>query len=511
MPKYRYLLSVVTMIWIITITSESQRPAPHANQRQNQTMVVQIERGTAGEVWVSLTAHQRSSLEILLQLTRQLGCELAVAPKWRQQLQKQQLTVVLKKRKLEQVLQSLTGAGQCHYQFHAGKLTLFGRERPASPSEVVAGYKKLLLSSSDPERLPLIYFSLGALFYLKNKPRLALREYNTLLHQHPDSQLLPAALLLMARCSLQTREYQRAIKILTMFFDRFSSSSFQVHAFMLLAQCYEKQGKWDNSRRIYEYLLAQNKHRDKAAVKIKLARMLQKQENYPAAVAVWEELLTEVPPKERAQVIYAKIHCYLALQQKQAAQHSFWQFYHEMPQHPLAAEVKLLHAHSLFQDGDYFKSYYLANGLIIEKDQKIATTAAVLAAKALVAIGAILPGISVLQKAAAHAADEENRIVLWRQMAAICHQAKRWHQAQELWRQLATSIGDIAYLKILECDYRSGNYRQCLQNFQAFQRKIKSKSRLSEAYYLAGKSYEHLGEIAKALEAFQGISRQKGQ
>jgi TolA-binding protein len=505
------------IVVLLILLSLLALPAPgQSSQPADKPLpdLFQVEK-TGGQSLVSITAANRPLSTVLSRLAGGIQCRLVITAKLAEELKNMRPFVVLKKRPVAEVVEFLAGTANCQFRLSDKEIILFREPtRSERPKEIISGYKKLMVAGtadndnkSWEDRISLGYFSLGTLFYLGGKYDLAAAEYQQILQQFPQHGFLAHTLLMLARSFIANGQPERARTTLSLFFNRFPKNEFVDAAFLMLADCYEKEQNRIQAMQVYQYLLRKPDSRYQANTASKLGQLYLQQERLRDALPMLEQAVSLLPSQsnDKAEAMYAYLHCNIALARHYEARPVFAQFYREFAQHSSLAKVLLLHATSLLQQGDNWGCYYVAMMMRKSGDAQLRTQFALLAHRAMMKTGSGGLAYAALDDASEVFAELEIKAPAMLYEVGLAYQQERqWQKARQTFWHLESRLGDIVYLRLLECDYAAGNYRECLQNFKNWQDKMTTPDVAGEASYVAGECWRALGEPDKAIALWQG-------
>ncbi|RKY30496.1 MAG: hypothetical protein DRP74_06955 [Candidatus Omnitrophota bacterium] len=170
-----------------------------------------------------------------------------------------------------------------------------GREK-----EAAARFKVLRAKYPDSELSPEIMWWLGEYYYRRNDLDLAKRYFNSLIRDFPESNLAFEAYYVLGRSYLKKNDLDKAMEN---FKNALNSANPQVttQASIALADIYLKQDKSDLALEIYNKRLAED--RDSAPLLYpKMAAVYQKTGNYQRALEYYRKCLKVLPTEEIAAI-----------------------------------------------------------------------------------------------------------------------------------------------------------------------------------------------------------------
>ncbi|NUM33646.1 MAG: tetratricopeptide repeat protein [Candidatus Brocadiae bacterium] len=409
---------------------------------------VLIEKGEEGEKKISLVIKASSLYTIFLTIAEKSGFELFLDEGLRLELEKKYLPVFLKNRDWDEALDLLTKAVGCSYRTEENKLFI-AKDKQEIPEakDIITGYKKLLLSrgngkdnKSAEEETALFYFTLGAFFYLQNKPEMSFAELDALVQQFPQSETALYALLLMAKCAIQNRDYKKAQTVLSRYFQDFSKSAFTEYAFFLLAHCYEKLHELEQAKRVYEYMIHNEKIKDKGKANALLGKLYLQQKNYNAACSHLDQALANISDSSsiRPQILVDYIQCLIEQGKKTKAKEKILIFYKHFSSNPLCERVRFWHALLCIEAKDFMMGYCLLRPLLDSKRAKTRLSSAFLISSLLREMEMYPFAIQTIEKALSEAVPGsiEERQLLY-ELGLIYQKQGDWESAKQTFSRLS--------------------------------------------------------------------------
>ena len=450
---------------------------------ESASAVWQCERDQDGAKRVSLICQQQDTWTLLSKLTQVTGYRLVADAPTMATLKATVVAVCLKQRLVTDALEFLTGAAGITFRLDGSTVTLLLQtDRQELWRAAIAGHKKYLLpgddeAAADPiaqERKALAYFSLGTLLYAQQQHKLAVAEYELFGQNFPQHALAPYALLLVVQSLLADRQAERARTTLSQFFNLFPKHELGWQAFMLLATCYERQENREQAAKIYQYLLYQHALADKQQVQFRLAQLQTRAQQYVEAQTTWHVLVASLPNDS-----------------------------------PLRPQAMTSAALCQFMLGQYWSAYCLARPLLESPDQAVRRQALTVAVQSATELGNFgLAAMFVEQELTLFLtqAPETDReaLSLWYEIGRACQQSSQLAMARTIFEKLAGRYDDTVYLRLMECAYETGNYRDCLTLFRAALPQIKTPQVADAALHLAGQCWLKLGDPRQAEQIWLG-------
>lgn len=475
----------------------------------------QLDKDANGQVLVSITTAQRSLSVVLKRLASGIQCKLVIDAKLEQDLNDMRPLVVLKKRPPAEILEFLAGFAGCQFRLSDKEIFFFREPTPVERAQdIVIGYRKIIYnaaadsdSKQGEQHAAIANFSLGTLFFLDDKHDLAQNEYQQLLQHSPPQQLFAHTLLMLARSFLAIGQPQRARVVLGRFFNQFPKNEFVDTAFLLLADCYEKEFNRMQAAQVYQYLLRKPGSACQATAAGKLGQLYLQENRIDDARPMLELAVSLLPSHspEKAEAMHNYLLCLIGSGRQRETTAVFARFYQEFPQHPTSEKVLLLHAACLLNQGDTMSAYYVARMGRKSSSPALRAQYALLACQAMMQAGDVdLAHATLDETGEAMAEVEKNDPRILFEIGLAYQKQRRWQKAKEIFRRLEGRLEDTVYLRILECDQALGNYRDCLQNFNSWQSRLTTPQVVSEACYLAGECWCALGEPNKAISLWMG-------
>ncbi len=379
--------------------------------------------------------------------------------------------------------------------------------------KAIHAYQKAMIKYPAYEGMGRAYYELANFYFVSGFPTIALQEHRIVVEKYPDLPMAGTSMFYIGKCYEMLGDIGNAIQSHSKYVEKYPRDSNVVDAYFIMGDLWRKQKDYEKAIEIYRYVSKEYLEENTVRLaQMQLGNTHLESEDYTSALnTFWNMKKKHLPDEFRCEIEYQIGNCYYLMGKYAEAIKVLSDFVLHEKESDMRDDAYYKLADCFFKQENYLRAFQLyRNALADFPDSNLSPYGYLYSGKSLRMMNMLESAKNILRKGLSSHPGGVYAESMKFEMGLCYLEDESFERALEVFEEIDTKNNNVdivayqpnMYAGISLCRKRQhkkaiGFYRKALDEDVTVQEK-------NRIFKLIGDCYTDLGELTKAIKAYQG-------